>query len=123
MIPEEVAEWINLKKSEYLSKLIVSQKPGDFGFEEFHLYDVSIPGTIERPDKSFETKIDNYPVRTYLKTFKQKVLYHQIVIGTVVEDKSRQASVFVPIISFVTKSDALAREFCEGEVLSRPTLN
>lgn len=123
IIPEEIAEWINLKKSEYLSELIQHQKRGDFGFEEFHNYDSFIPETIQDPDKSFASTIDRQKVRTYLKTYKSELFFHQIVIGTVVDDKASKASVFVPIISFVTRHDELAREFCKGEVISRPTLN
>lgn len=123
LIPEEVAEWINLKKSEYLSKLIQTQAPGDYGFEEFHLYDTFIPGTIETPDKAFETSVDRMKVRTYLRTYKEKTLFHQLVIGVVVDDKEKKASVFVPILSFVTRHDELVKSFCEGEVIARPTLN
>lgn len=122
-IPEDVIEWINLKKSEYLSKLIQFQANGDYGFEEFHLFDQYIPGTIENPDKSFETTIDSQKVRIYLKTYKVKSFFHQVVIGAVVPDKEKNANVYVPIISFVTRFDELVKEFCVGEVISRPTLN
>lgn len=123
IIPEEISEWINLKKSEYLSELIQLQRRDDFGFEEFHSYDEFIPGTVETPDKAFESVIDKQKVRTYVRTYKDKLFFHQIVIGTVIDDKASKSSVFVPIISFVTRHDELAREFCKGEVISRPTLN
>ncbi len=122
-IPEEVAEWIGLKKSEYLSKLIEKSSPDDLGFEDYHRYDAGIPGTIEKPDKTFETIIDHIKVRTYLRTYQEKFAYHQIVIGAVIPDKSSGNEVYVPILSFVTKKNELVREFCQGEVKNHYTLN
>lgn len=123
LIPEETAEWIGLKKSEYLSKLIEKQPAGDIGFEQFHLFDDYIPGTIENPDKAFESEEDNQVVRTYVRSYSEKGSFHQVVLGVVIDDKKNQANVFVPIITFVSKKDELVREFCVGEVITRPTLN
>lgn len=121
IIPEDTAEWIGLKKSQYLSELIQKQVPGDFGFEEFHLYDEKIPGTIEAPDKAYEFLEDGQKIRMYLRSYMEKKAYHQLVIGVVIEDKT--TSVFVPIISFVSRFEELVREFVKGDVISRPTLN
>lgn len=122
-IPEEVAEWIGLKKSEYLSKLIENQRPGDLGFEDYHLYDSNIPQTIEKPDKVYESIIDHIKVRIYLRTNQTSFLYHQIVIGAVIPDKASGNEVFVPILSFVTKMAELVSVFCQGEVKNHHTLN
>ncbi|MFP5384537.1 MAG: hypothetical protein ACLGHN_00565 [Bacteriovoracia bacterium] len=121
-IPEEMAEWIGLKKSEYLSRLIQIQDGDDIGFEEFHLYDSYIVGTIESPDKTFERDEDNQRIRTYLKSYSERPGFHQVVVGVLLDDQSK-AVVFIPILSFVSKKDALVREFCQGEVLKAPTLN
>lgn len=122
-IPEDIAEWIGLKKSEYLSKLIQNQKRNDFKFEEFHLYDHHIPTTIENPDKAFEFKEDEHTLRTYLRSYNDKVIIHQLVIGVLIDDKENKASVFVPILCFISNNDALIREFTQGEVITRPMLN
>jgi hypothetical protein len=122
-IPEEIAEWIGLKKSEFLSLLIQKQPPGDIGFEEFHLFDQFIPGTIENPDKSVEWESDDQKLMTYIRSYSEKFLFHQIVQGVLIKDKSTKAIVFVPILSFVTKSDELAREFSVGSKVIRQTLN
>jgi hypothetical protein len=122
-IPEEVAEWVSLKKSEYLSKLIQIQGAGDIGFEEFHLYDRLIGGTIESPDKAFESSEDQEIIRTYVKSYSERFNYHQVVVGVVLDDKERKANVFIPIITFVTKNVDVVKEFCVGEVITRPTLN
>ena len=122
-IPEEIAEWIGLKKSEYLSRLIQNQTENDFKFEEFHLYDGHIPTTIENPDKAFEFEEDEYTLRTYLRSYNDKGTFHQVVIGVLVDDKKNMADVFVPILCFVTKNEGLIREFTHGEVIARPILN
>jgi hypothetical protein len=122
-IPEETAEWIGLKKSEYLSKIIGLIARDDFGFEEFHLYDSYIPQTIENPDRAFEHTEDGQKLRTYLRSYSEKVNFHQVVIGVLIEDKDKSAVIYVPILSFVSRKDELVREFSVGEVITRPTLN
>ncbi|WPU63182.1 hypothetical protein [Peredibacter starrii] len=122
-IPEEIAEWIGLKKSEYLSKLIMQVEPDDFGFERYHEFNELIPGTIETPDKVLEGEEDGQKVRTYIRSYNQVEIFHQVVMGVVVTDKNTSSEVFVPILPFVTKKDDLVRLFSVGQVVSRPTLN
>lgn len=122
-IPEDAAEWIGLKKSEYLSSLIQKQPADDLKFEEFHLFDGHIPSTIENPDKAFEYKEDDQVLRVYVRTYVERAKFHQVVIGVLIDDKQNKAAVFVPILCFVSKSDEVVREFCKGEVITRPTLN
>jgi len=122
-IPEELVEWVSLKKSEYLSKIIQLQTADDIGFEEFHLFDQYIPDTIENPDKAFETEEDQQKVRIYIRSFSEKFGFHQVVVGVVMDDKASKSNVFIPIITFVSKNVSLVKEFCVGEVITRPTLN
>jgi hypothetical protein len=122
-IPEDVAEWIGLKKSDYLSKLIGLLGADDFGFEEFHLFDDKIPETIESPDKAYEEIQDGFKVRTYIKSYSGKVPFHQIILGALVNDDELNASVFIPILSFVSRKDDLVKEFSVGSVIARQTLN
>lgn len=122
-IPEEAAEWIGLKKSEYLSKLIGLLGPDDFGFEEFHLYDNHIPETIENPDKAFQEIIDGHKVRTYIRTYSERAVYHQVVLGVLINDDEKNATVFIPILSFVSRKRELVKEFSAGSVITAPTLN
>lgn len=123
LIPDEIAEWIGLKKSEYLSKLIEKQIAGDIGFEQFHLFDSFISSTIEFPDKAYESEEDNQIIRTYIRSYNDRGHFHQVVVGVVIDDKKNNADVFVPILCFASRKDELVREFCVGEVITRPTLN
>lgn len=122
-ISEEVAEWVGLKKSEYLSKLISLQTHDDIGIEQFHRFEKYIQGTIEDSDKTLQADIDGYTVRTYLRTYGEDSGFHQIVLGAVIPDKATKNEIFVPILILVSRNKDLVMEFCEGEVLSKPTLN
>jgi hypothetical protein len=121
-LTEEMMEWVELKKSEYLSKLIMNVTPDDFPFEVYSQFNHQIPETLEAPDKVFKRKEDGQEVRSYLKTFFQDTSYSQMVIGAVVLDQGG-TEIFVPILSFVSRSAELVHLFCEGEVITRPTLN
>lgn len=121
-IPDETAEWIGLKKSEYLSKLIELQGPDDIGFEDFLQYDSFVIGTIEGPDKTYEFEDDRQRIRSYVKTYAEKGGFHQVVVGVMLNDQDK-AWVFVPILTFVTKDEKLVKEFGKGEVILAPTLN
>lgn len=120
-VPEEVAEWIGLKKSEYLSLLIGQIRPDDFSFEKYHLFDHLIPETIDRPDKIIENSKEDYPIRVYIKTYPGRENFHQVVLGMMLEDE--KSKVFIPILVFVTKFDELIKEFGQGQVISGPLLN
>ena len=121
-IPEETAEWIGLKKSEYLSKVIEIQDAADIGFEEFHLFDDFVMGTIERPDKTYEFEDDRQRIRSYVKTYAEKGSFHQVVVGVMLNDQDK-AWVFIPILTFVTKNEKLVKEFGKGEAILTHTLN
>lgn len=121
-IPEEIAEWIGLKKSEYLSRLINLLLPDDIGFEKFHEFDHLIPDTINQSDKAFESEDDDYTIRAYVRTYPGKDSVHQIVLGMMYDDGGT-SFVFIPILVFVTKFDELVREFSQGQMISGPILN
>lgn len=123
LISEELAEWIGLKKSQYLSKLVERWAPGDISFEAYTLFDSFISNTIEQPDKVYELLEDDRKVRTYVKTFTERSGFNQLVLGVVVEDGKNSAYVFIPIITFVTRSHELVKAFSDGTVISGHLLN
>lgn len=121
-IPEEMAKWIELKKSQYLARLIKLQETDDIGFEDFPLFDSYVITTIEHPDKSFEKKEDDHLIRTYVRSYSERSGFHQVVVGVMINDGD-QSVVFVPILSFVSKKNSLISTFSEGKILKAPTLN
>jgi len=122
-LPEDVVEWIAQKKSEYLSKLIEKVGPDDFGFEAYHQFDDLISQTIGEPDKAFESQIENYQIRIFLRTYKRIHLFHQVVIGVLIPDHQNKSDVYIPILTIVSKDEELVKIFTVGEVIARPTLN
>lgn len=122
-VSEELAEWMGLKKSEYLSELIQNTRADDIPLEKYHLYDQYIQGTLEEPDRTFEFNEDGQVVRTYLRTYRNSQEFHQVIIGVIGDDPENGSKVFIPIMSFVSNDRNLVNSFCEGEVITRPTLN
>lgn len=119
-LPEEVIEWISLKKSEYLSKLIELQEKDDFGFEEFHRFDSHLPDTIGNPDRAYQNNEEDFAIRTCVKSYPG---FHQVAVGALIPDQESKDLVFVPILNFVSKKERLIQEFSIGEAMPRPTLN
>lgn len=122
-IPDEVEEWIGLQKSEYLSLLIENMSEGDYGFEEFHLFDDKIEETVKHPDRSYQENKDGYSVQTYVRTYSDVKMFHHIVVGCMYLDKKNKVEVFLPILSFVTRSVDVVGKFSVGRPMARPTLN
>lgn len=120
-LPEETIEWLSLKKSEYLSKLIEKIAGDDIQFEEYTRFDDMIPATLSGPDWTAETIEDKQRIKTFGRTFADPEVLHQVVVGALVADQ-KQSDVFVPIISFVTRSETVAKLFNAG-IVSRPTMN
>jgi hypothetical protein len=120
-LPEDVIEWLGLKKSEYLSKLIVNIEPTDFQFEEYHRFEEHLPETLSLPDWSIETLEDGFKVKTFCRTFGHPEVFHQMVIGAVIADQEKN-DVFIPILTFVTRTESLIKLFSDGKI-TRPTLN
>ncbi len=122
-LSEEDAEWVGLKKSEYLSRLIGLLGPTDIGFEEYHKFDDLIHGTIHTPDRTFLYKEDGYDMRTYLKTYLQGQTFHQIVMGAILPGPENKSEIFVPVLVFVTRSEEVVKAFATGESKNPPVLN
>jgi hypothetical protein len=122
-LPEEAVEWIGRKKSEYLSQLIENAEKDDFSFEEIHNFNELVPTTIGEPDRSYQDDADDYPVRTFVRTYEVGEQFHQVVIGGVFLDPKSQNEVVVPILVFVSRKEKLVSVFLRGESVQRQVLN
>jgi hypothetical protein len=112
-LPNELVEWLGLKKAEYLSKLIEHVSTNDFQFHEYATYDRLIPQTLQYPDWTAELKEDGQKVRIYVRNYFPQEGLEQVVIGAVIADQKNE-DVFVPIIAFVTRDGNLVRLFHPG---------
>ncbi len=122
-LTEEAAEWIGLKKSEYLSKLIMQVGEGDFDFEEFHRFDNLIPGTIQDPDRSYQDSSDTFTIMVFVKTYMEKQSFHQVVVAAALPDGNTKSEVLVPVLTFVTKKEEVVKQWTTGGPLIRRTLS
>jgi hypothetical protein len=121
-LPEELAEWVALKKSEYLSRLIMGQRPGDFGFEEFSRFDHLIPQTLQWPDRTHSLMVEGQEIRFMLRTYLEAESFHQLVIGAIYKDRP-DSEAFIPILTVVTRFPETLQTLLEGEPQRKPTLN
>lgn len=112
---------MSLKKSEYLSVLIEKMDEHDIQFEDYLNFEQHIPLTLSLPDWSTETIEDKQKIKTFCRTFADPEVFHQIVIGALIPDQDKNY-VFVPIISFVTRTEKLIQVFSDGKI-TRPILN
>lgn len=120
-LPEDVMEWLSLKKSEYLSTLIQNMESDDIPFEEYQRFEELIPATLSIPDWNVDTQEDNQRIKIFCRSYADPEVFQQVVIGALVPDQNNN-DVFIPIISFVTRKESLVRVFSAGKI-SRPTLN
>lgn len=106
---EEFLEWVGQKKSEYLSWLITEQGPDDLGFETYHQFDHLIQSTVERPDESWITSKEDYPLRIFHRTYAREDLVQIVVLAS--EKTPGEA---LPILSLVTRSAKVIAHFRIG---------
>lgn len=121
-LSDEAMEWLGLKKSEYLSKLIENVRPDDFQFQDYLQYEDLIPQSLSLPDQTWEIMNDGYRIKTFVRSFADPEVFQQVVIGGLIPDQNQQ-EIFVPIISFVTKCEELVKIFSAGSEVTKPTLN
>ena len=117
-LPEDIVEWLGLKKSEYLSKLIVNIGPEDIQFEEYMRFDEFLPQTLSLPDWSVDAIEDGQRVKTFCRSFAAPEVFQQVVIGAMIADQNKN-DVFVPILTFVTRSESLVMLFSSGNIPRR----
>ena len=122
-LSEEDAEWLGLKKSEYLSKLIELLGPTDIGFEEYHKFDDHLRGTIQDADRAFTSEDDGRELRTFVKSYMDGQNFHQVVVGVIIKDSKNNSEVFVPILIFVSRDAEVVKAFSTGNSQKSPVLN
>lgn len=121
-IDEETVEWISLKKSEYLSQLIIDLSVDDYGFEDFHLFDSYMTSTLDKPDEIYKSFDDNREINIFHRAYKNEVEFYQIIISLALLDDNQQR-VIIPILTFVTKREDLLLKWCIGEKVLKTIRN
>jgi hypothetical protein len=119
-LPEDVMEWVALKKSEYLSTLIQNHQASDVQIEEYHQFNHLVAKTIGESDRSFEQKVDGHKLSTFIRSYPEGT---QVVIGAVFPDPKNSSEIFVPILTFMSRNNELIKIFSVGKQMNSPTLN
>jgi hypothetical protein len=109
-LPDDVIEWLSLKKSEYLSRLIEYSAPGDFEFHQYMEFDELIPNTLSMPDYVHDSEEDGHRLKSFVKTYQEKGVFQQVVVGALLPDQNKQ-DVFIPILALITRRDEVVRLF------------
>ena len=120
-LPEDLVEWIGLKKSEYLSRLIQNAPDHDIPFETYHTYDRLIHSTLSLSDWNVEFEEDNQRIKIYCRSHSEEEAFYQIIVGVIILDQS-QSEVLVPILTYVTRFESMTGLFNGGKP-QRPPLN
>lgn len=125
-LPEDVVEDIEMKKSEYLAKLLESRKDEDVPFEKFPDYDEYLPMVLDEPDEIFsQTDDSGDPVKVFIKSFKinsTTFFYIAICIEIDIPEFDDQKAL-LPVLGFPSQDSELYKEYAYGEKLSQMTKN
>lgn len=109
-LPEDIVEWLGLKKSEYLARLIGNSLPDDIQFEEYMDFEHLVPNTLATPDWTSDHMEDGHKVKTFVKSYSEKGAFQQVIVGTLVPDQEKQ-EVFIPILVFATRMETMVHLF------------
>jgi len=125
-IPEDVVEDIEMKKSEYLAKLLEARKEEDVPFEKFPEYDEFLPLVLDEPDEIYSQEDDHGDnVKVYIKSFKIKkntFFYIAICIEIDIPEMENHKAL-LPVLGFPSQDSELYKEYAFGERLSQVTKN
>jgi hypothetical protein len=125
-LPEAVVEDIEMKKSEYLAKLLEARSEEDVPFEKFPEYDEYLPMVLDEPDEIFsQTDESGDDVKVFIKSFKiNKTTFFYIAICIEIElPEFEDQKALLPVLGFPSQDSQLYKEYAFGEKLSQMTKN
>jgi hypothetical protein len=125
-LPEDVVEDIEMKKSEYLAKLLETRSEEDVPFENFPEYDEYLPMVLDEPDEIYsQTDESGDDVKVFIKSFKikkQTFFYIAICIEVALPELEEQKAL-LPVLGFPSHDANLYKEYAYGEKLNQMTKN
>ena len=115
-LPAEVIEGVDLKKSEYLAKLLINRKESDISIEQYPIYDDYITLTLNDPDDEFHSEDDaGDSIYTFVKSFKKSGQdFFYIVICLNVDIPNSSDTALLPVITFPSIDEELYRLYAVG---------
>tara|TARA_B100001971_G_C18268036_1_gene596541 strand:+ start:116217 stop:117101 length:885 start_codon:yes stop_codon:yes gene_type:complete len=125
-LPKELMEDIEMKKSEYLAKLLEARDEADVPFEKFPDYDEYLPLVLEEPDEIYEQEDESGDdIKVYIKSFKSnKLTFFYIVLCIEIEIKELEnQNALMPILGFPSQDTNLYKEYAIGNRITEMTKN
>lgn len=125
-LPKELMEDIEMKKSEYLAKLLESRSEEDVPFEKFPDYDDYLPLVLEEPDEIFEQTDDTGDeIKVYIKSFKSnsKTFFYIVLCLEIEIPETDGQKAILPILGFPSQDSNLYKEYAIGNRLTEMTKN
>lgn len=125
-LPKELMEDIEMKKSEYLAKLLETRDEEDVPFEKYPEYDEYLPLALEEPDEIYE-QVDEAgdDIKVYIKSFKSnKTTFFYIVLCLEIElPEMENQNALLPILGFPSQDTGLYKEYAVGNRITEMTKN
>lgn len=125
-LPKDLLEDIEMKKSEYLAKLLESRDEEDVPFEKFPEYDDYLPLALEEPDEIFEQNDEaGDDIKVFIKSFKinsNTFFYIVLCVEIDIPEADGQRAI-LPILGFPSQDSNLYKEYATGNRITEMTKN
>ena len=125
-LPKELLEDIEMKKSEYLAKLLEARSEEDVPFEKFPEYDEYLPLVLDEPDEIYEQEDETGDeLKVYIKSFKSnKMTFFYIVLCIEIEiPEIENQNAMLPVLGFPSQDKELYKAYAFGNRLTEMTKN
>lgn len=127
-LSESFLEDIEVKKSEYLAKMLDVRSELDIPIEEFYFYDDYMPMCLEDPDEVYQSEDDHGDeLKVFIKSFKkQNKTFFYIVLSIEIEvnvNSNDKEIALMPVLGFPSTDTSLYKEYTQGVKLSQVLKN
>ena len=119
-LPDEIIEWVGLKKGELLAWVLENRDDEDISFEDYEDFTEKVPEALQNADETWLQKWDGYQIQIQLKMFEEEQIYWLMVVSLkapVVNEQEIQNDVLVPILIVPTKYTSWLKKWRSGEKL------
>lgn len=116
-LPRDLADDIDLKKSEFLAILLERRSDDDIAFEEYPLYDDYLSLTLDDADDEYHNEDDaGDEFMTFIKSFKKEnKAFFYIALCLQVTIPTTNEVALLPVLSFPSTDENLYKFYAVGE--------
>lgn len=117
-LPDDVLEWVGLKKGELLAWVLENRDDGDIPFEEYEDFTEKVPEALQHADETWLQSWEGHQVQIQLKMFEEDQVHWLLVISLkapVINEQEIENDVLVPILIVPTKYTSWLKKWLSGE--------